>query len=80
MHCICDLLQVLFILNTPLKPPDQASLGAFFFDFHAVNYQSDCIKVIFLYNIFIFVIEILVIYSLDQAQFGCKVDQIPRTV
>jgi hypothetical protein len=59
---------------------DRATWGAFFFNFHVVSYWSNDIKVILPYTIFTIVTKILIIYSLDQAQSGSKVDQIPLTV
>jgi hypothetical protein len=53
--------------HTQFRAPDKATLGTFFFDFYAVNYQPHCIKVVLLYISFNFVIRILVICSMDQA-------------
>jgi hypothetical protein len=50
--------------------PDRATRGHFFFDFHSANHQVNYTKVVPLYTSFKFVTEILVIHSLDQAQFG----------
>jgi hypothetical protein len=62
------------------RAPHRATLEPFYFNFYAINYQSDCIKVVFLYTGFNFVIRILVFCSLEQAQFSSKVDQISLTV
>jgi hypothetical protein len=67
-------------MSTPLSAPDRATWGDFFVDFYMVNYQFDYTKVVPLYTSFNFVIEILVIYSLDQASLGSKVDPIQLTV
>jgi hypothetical protein len=64
-------------MSTSFNENDQATLGAFAFDFHAMNYQFDYTKVVPLYTSFNFVIMILIYYSLDQAQSGYKVDWIP---
>jgi hypothetical protein len=57
-----------------IKCPDRATRGPFFFDFHSASHQVDYTKVVPLYTSFDFVTEILVIYSLDQAQIDSKVD------
>ena len=67
VHCTWDLLQILLTLNFLSNLSNKASLGHFYFDFHSANHQVDYIKVVPLYTSFNFVIEILVIYSLDQA-------------
>jgi hypothetical protein len=66
--------------HTRFRAPDRASLGPFFFDFYAVNYQPDCTKVVLLYTSFNFVIRILTICSMDQAQNGSKVRLTPLSV
>jgi hypothetical protein len=80
VHCTGDLLQILFTLNFLSKLSDRASLGHFYFDFHSANHQVDYIKVVPLYTSFNFVTDILVMYSLDQAQIGSKVNQNPLSV
>jgi hypothetical protein len=61
----CDLSQLLFTRNTLLNLPHRASLGAFFFDFHTVNYQFDYTNVVPLFTSSNFVIRILISYSPD---------------
>jgi hypothetical protein len=65
---------------TPLSAPDRATWGAFFFDLHSANYQFDYNKVVPLYTSLNFVTKIWVIYSLDQAPLGSKVDRIQLKV
>jgi hypothetical protein len=68
---------LIFIVTVPchtqFKVPNKATLGPFYFDFYAVNYQTDCIKVVLLYTIFNFVTGILGLTSLDHPEFGFKV-------
>jgi hypothetical protein len=59
---------------------DRVTSGHFFFDFHSTNHQADYTKVVPLYTGFNFVAEILVIHSLDRAQFGSNVDPMQLTV
>jgi hypothetical protein len=63
-----------------IQCPHRATWRPFSFDFHSANHQVDYTKVVPLYTSFNFVIRILSSYSLDQAQFGSKVDPIQLTV
>jgi hypothetical protein len=66
--------------HTQFRAPDRATLGPFYYNFYAVNYQPDCIKVVLQYTSFNFVIRILVICSMDQEQNGSKSRLMPLSV
>jgi hypothetical protein len=70
----------LFTLNDSIALPDIPTLGAFFFDFHAMKLLIRLHQSCSLYTNFNFVIRILVICLLDQAQFDSQFDQIPLRV